>query len=183
MFGSMRSGGSNTAKVIGSGFHSAGEKIRPNILFAMMMVTGLGILVSYFGFQMDGNEAIISGAGVGAIVAIVNLAGKILEDDFQDGPASPAETDDPGARTMQRPSVLRTLWYADIARGAGRPPLRSVLALGSRDALGFLQGRSYGECADQRPVLGDLQPRGARRLALWVRPELDPEDLWKATTT
>jgi hypothetical protein len=53
-------------------------KIRPNILIGMVLVATLGIAISYLGYRM-GNEGIISAAGVGAIVAISNLAGKILE--------------------------------------------------------------------------------------------------------
>ena len=58
-------------------------RVRPNILIAMILVGGLGLGISYIGFQMDRDQAIIAAAGIGAIVAITNLAGKILEDDFQ----------------------------------------------------------------------------------------------------
>lgn len=53
-------------------------KIRPNILIAMVLIAVLGLGVSFVGFKMT-NEGIISAAGVGAIIAISNLAGKILE--------------------------------------------------------------------------------------------------------
>mgnify|MGYP000554283505 CR=1 FL=1 len=53
-------------------------KIRPNILVGMCLVALLGIAISYIGLRLD-NEGIISSAGVGSIVAISNLAGKILE--------------------------------------------------------------------------------------------------------
>jgi len=53
-------------------------QIRPNILVAMLIVGVLGLAISWYGWKM-GNEGIISAAGVGAIVAISNLAGKILE--------------------------------------------------------------------------------------------------------
>ena len=54
------------------------DKIRPNILIAMVLVATLGLGISSLGYKMS-NEGIISAAGVGAIVAISNLAGKILE--------------------------------------------------------------------------------------------------------
>jgi len=79
MFRSMQSGSGTALRAIGSGMRSVGEKIRPNIVLAMLLVAVLGVVVSFFGFKKGRNEAIISGVGVGAIVAIVNLAGKILE--------------------------------------------------------------------------------------------------------
>jgi len=86
MFRSMQSGTGTALRGFGSGMRSVGEKIRPNIVLAMLLVAVLGVVVSFFGFKMGRNEAIISGAGVGAIVAIVNLAGKILESEFDDAP-------------------------------------------------------------------------------------------------
>jgi len=44
----------------------------------MSLIAGLGGLITYFGFKMS-NEGLMSAAGVGSIVAISNLAGKILE--------------------------------------------------------------------------------------------------------
>ena len=54
------------------------KRIRPNILMGMLLIACLGMGISYIGWQMD-MEGIISAAGVGGIVAISNLAGKILE--------------------------------------------------------------------------------------------------------
>ena len=54
------------------------KRIRPNILSGMLLIAGLGMGISYIGWQME-MEGIISAAGVGCIVAISNLAGKILE--------------------------------------------------------------------------------------------------------
>jgi len=54
------------------------DRIRPNILIAMVLIALLGMAISYIGYKM-GNEGIISAAGVGAIIAISNLAGRILE--------------------------------------------------------------------------------------------------------
>jgi hypothetical protein len=54
------------------------DKIRPNILAGMVLISVLGLGISFLGYRM-GNEGIISAAGVGALVAISNLAGKILE--------------------------------------------------------------------------------------------------------
>jgi hypothetical protein len=53
-------------------------RVRPNILAAMFIIGAMGTGISYIGFRMS-NEGIISGAGIGAIVAVSNLAGKILE--------------------------------------------------------------------------------------------------------
>ena len=53
-------------------------RIRPNILLGMILITVLGMGISWIGYKM-GMEGIISAAGVGSIVAISNLAGKILE--------------------------------------------------------------------------------------------------------
>jgi len=53
-------------------------RVRPNILLGMILIAVLGLGISWIGFQM-GMEGIISAAGVGSIVAISNLAGKILE--------------------------------------------------------------------------------------------------------
>ena len=54
------------------------KRIRPNIMLGMIIIAVLGMVISYIGWQM-GMEGIISAAGVGSIVAISNLAGKILE--------------------------------------------------------------------------------------------------------
>ena len=54
------------------------KRVRPNILLGMILITILGIGISWIGWRMD-QEGIISAAGVGSIVAISNLAGKILE--------------------------------------------------------------------------------------------------------
>jgi hypothetical protein len=54
------------------------KRVRPNILLGMILITVLGIGVSWIGWKME-QEGIISAAGVGSIVAISNLAGKILE--------------------------------------------------------------------------------------------------------
>ena len=54
------------------------KRVRPNILLGMILITVLGISVSWIGWKME-QEGIISAAGVGSIVAISNLAGKILE--------------------------------------------------------------------------------------------------------
>ena len=53
-------------------------RIKPNILIAILAITTLGLLVSYMGFKME-QEGIITGAGIGSIVAIANLATKILD--------------------------------------------------------------------------------------------------------
>ena len=54
------------------------QRVRPNILLGMILIAILGIGISWIGWQME-QEGIISAAGVGSIVAISNLAGKILE--------------------------------------------------------------------------------------------------------
>ena len=54
------------------------KRVRPNILLGMILIAILGIGISWIGWKMD-QEGIISAAGVGSIVAISNLAGKILE--------------------------------------------------------------------------------------------------------
>ena len=53
-------------------------RIKPNILIAILAITALGLLVSFMGFKMS-QEGIITGAGSGSIVAIANLATKILD--------------------------------------------------------------------------------------------------------
>ena len=53
-------------------------RIKPNILIAILAITTLGLLVSEMGFKMS-QEGIITGAGIGSIVAIANLATKILD--------------------------------------------------------------------------------------------------------
>ena len=52
--------------------------IRPNILLAMMMVGGIGLAISILGYRMT-NDGLVTAAGVGSIVAITNLGGKIPE--------------------------------------------------------------------------------------------------------
>jgi len=56
------------------------SRIKPNIVFAIAAITGLGLLISLMGFYME-QEGIITGAGVGSIVAIANLAHKILDNE------------------------------------------------------------------------------------------------------
>ena len=56
------------------------RRFRPNIFAGRLFVTCLGGGISWFGYLMD-NEGIISAAGVGAIIGIVNLCSKILERD------------------------------------------------------------------------------------------------------
>ena len=53
-------------------------RIKPNILVAILAITFLGVLVSYMGYNME-QEGIITGAGIGSIVAVANLATKILD--------------------------------------------------------------------------------------------------------
>ena len=53
-------------------------RVKPNIFFAILAITTLGLLVSFMGFKME-QEGIITGAGIGSIVAIANLATKILD--------------------------------------------------------------------------------------------------------
>ena len=55
-------------------------RIKPNIVFAIASITALGLLISLMGFYM-GQEGIITGAGVGSIVAVANLAHKILDNE------------------------------------------------------------------------------------------------------
>ena len=54
------------------------KRFRPNILAGMLFVTILGGGISWIGYLM-GTEGVISAAGVGAIIGIVNLCSKILE--------------------------------------------------------------------------------------------------------
>ena len=56
------------------------KRFRPNIFAGMLFVTTLGGGISYMGYRM-GNEGVISAAGVGAIIGIINLCSKILETD------------------------------------------------------------------------------------------------------
>jgi hypothetical protein len=44
----------------------------------MLLIAFLGGFIAFLGFRLD-NEGLMSGAGIGSIVAISNLAGKILE--------------------------------------------------------------------------------------------------------
>jgi uncharacterized membrane protein len=53
-------------------------RIKPNIFFAILAITSLGLLISFMGYKME-QEGIITGAGIGSIVAIANLATKILD--------------------------------------------------------------------------------------------------------
>ena len=53
-------------------------RIKPNIFFAILAITSLGLLISFIGYKME-QEGIITGAGIGSIVAIANLATKILD--------------------------------------------------------------------------------------------------------
>ena len=80
------------------------SKVRPNILCGMVLVGGLGLAISYIGYVMDRNQAIIAAAGIGAIVAITNLAGKILEDDFDE---EDNDTDD---------ASIKRVWVEFIGR-------------------------------------------------------------------
>ena len=63
---------------IGSAIQDLTSRIRPNILAAMSIVGILGIGIARIGLEMENGE-LVSAAGVGSIVAIANLAGKILE--------------------------------------------------------------------------------------------------------
>ena len=56
------------------------SRIKPNIVFAILAITTLGLIISMMGFFM-GEEGSITGAGVGSIVAIANLAHKILDNE------------------------------------------------------------------------------------------------------
>ena len=63
---------------LGRAILSVALKVRPNILAAMTIVGVLGLGIARIGLEMDNGE-LVSAAGVGAIVAVANLAGKILE--------------------------------------------------------------------------------------------------------
>tara|TARA_Y100000310_G_scaffold236595_1_gene239819 strand:+ start:60 stop:290 length:231 start_codon:yes stop_codon:yes gene_type:complete len=63
---------------LGRAILSVASKVRPNILAAMTIVGVLGLGIARIGLEMDNGE-LVSAAGVGAIVAVANLAGKILE--------------------------------------------------------------------------------------------------------
>ena len=65
-------------KDLGRAILDVASRIRPNILVAMTIVGVLGLGIARIGLQMDNGE-LVSAAGVGAIVAVANLAGKILE--------------------------------------------------------------------------------------------------------
>ena len=53
-------------------------RVRPNILIANFLLVGtIGLAISYIDFKMDRDQAIAT--GIGAIAAITNLGGKILE--------------------------------------------------------------------------------------------------------
>ena len=51
---------------------------KPNIVFAILSITVLGLIVSMMGYFLN-QEGIITGAGVGSIIAIANIAHKILD--------------------------------------------------------------------------------------------------------
>ena len=53
-------------------------RIKPNIVFAILAITTLGLIVSMMGYYLN-QEGIITGAGVGSIIAIANIAHKILD--------------------------------------------------------------------------------------------------------
>ena len=63
---------------IGAAIQDLTSRVRPNILAAMAIVGVLGIDIAKIGLEMQNGE-LVSAAGVGSIVAIANLAGKILE--------------------------------------------------------------------------------------------------------
>ena len=63
---------------IGAAIQDLTSRVRPNILVAMAIVGVLGIGIAKIGLEMQNGE-LVSAAGVGSIVAIANLAGKILE--------------------------------------------------------------------------------------------------------
>jgi hypothetical protein len=63
---------------IGAAIQDLTSRVRPNILAAMAIVGVLGIGIAKIGLEMQNGE-LVSAAGVGSIVAIANLAGKILE--------------------------------------------------------------------------------------------------------
>lgn len=65
-------------KDLGGSILSVSGRIRPNILVAMVIVGVLGLGIARIGLEMSNGE-LVSAAGVGAIVAVANLAGKILE--------------------------------------------------------------------------------------------------------
>ena len=53
-------------------------RIKPNIVFAILSITTLGLIVSMMGYFLN-QEGIITGAGVGSIIALANIAHKILD--------------------------------------------------------------------------------------------------------
>ena len=53
-------------------------RLKPNIVFAILAITTLGLIVSMMGYFLN-QEGIITGAGVGSIIAIANIAHKILD--------------------------------------------------------------------------------------------------------
>ena len=74
----MRSAIAGFIGSMGDAIKDLTSRIRPNILVAMSIVGILGIGIAQIGLEM-GNGELVSAAGVGSIVAIANLAGKILE--------------------------------------------------------------------------------------------------------
>ena len=182
MFDSMRSGGGITLRVVGSGIRSAGEKLRPNILFAMVLVAVLGVVVSIFGFKMGKNEAIISGAGFGAIVAIVNLAGKILESDFDDSSDSDQVFWDEVLGKI-RPNVLIAMFLIALLGGTisyiafiwtdaagttrvGNDAIMSAAGVGAVIAVANLAGKILEKESDQSG------PSGIRDFFAKIRPNI-----------
>ena len=74
----MREALAALVKDVGAAFLNVAGRIRPNILAAMTIIGFLGLGIAKIGLAMDNGE-LVSAAGVGAIVGVVNLAGKILE--------------------------------------------------------------------------------------------------------
>ena len=74
----MREAVAGFIRDFGKSIYSIASRIRPNILAAMAIVGILGLGIARIGLTMDNGE-LVSAAGVGAIVAVANLAGKILE--------------------------------------------------------------------------------------------------------
>jgi uncharacterized MnhB-related membrane protein len=56
------------------------DRIRPNILTAMILSAALGGVISVIGWRM-GAVDVIASAGTGTIIVMSNLAMKILEKD------------------------------------------------------------------------------------------------------
>lgn len=56
------------------------NRIRPNILIAMLIIGGLGLAVSVLGYRME-MEAVVTGSSGIALTSITALAMKVLEKD------------------------------------------------------------------------------------------------------